>query len=297
MGKTNVADLLKSRMTATKQASELAVSDEAYQTIFQAAPPPSAIMIRDLPLDKLVPFFTADIGFKPYSPSMLEALSTQLQEDGLLVRIIVRPIPGRDEYEIMAGHNRVGAAKLAGWKTISAEVVECDDLRAITIATSTNLIQRQGLSIIERGKAYAALLSAKNRNGQHNITQETFGENRQRSDSGTSGENRQKYNARALVAEFFGVTEYEIRKAIKLTRLIPELQEIIETAPKQLNLGCADLMADYDRETQEAFVSMCSIEGYAINKATMNYVVSHCPPPTAERNAIIIAWREARSRE
>ena len=297
MGKTNVAQLLKSRMSATKQASELAVSDEAYQTIFQAAPPPSAVIIRDLPLDKLVPFFTADIGFKPYAPSMLEALSAQLQEDGLLVRIIVRPIPGREEYEILAGHNRVGAAKLAGWKTISAEVVECDDLRAITIATFTNLIQRQGLSIIERGKAYAALLMAKNRNGQHNVAQETFGDFRQRSEDKTSGENRQKYNARALVAEFFGVTEYEIRKAIKLARLIPELQEIIETAPKRLNLGCADLMADYDQEAQEAFVSMCSMEGYTINKATMNYVVSRCPPPTAERNAIYTAWREARSQE
>lgn len=286
MGKTNVADLLKSRMSATKQASELAVSDEAYQTIFQAAPPPSIVTIRDLPLDKLVPFFTADIGFKPYSPSMLEALSTQLQEDGLLVRIIVRPIPGRDEYEILAGHNRVGAAKLAGWQTISAEVVECDDLRAITIATSTNLIQRQGLSIIERGKAYEALLTAKAQQGHRSDLENE-----------TSGENRQKLTTRSVVAEFFGVTEYEIRKAIKLIRLIPELQEIIETAPKRLNLGCADLMADYDRETQEAFVSMCSIEGYAINKATMNYVVSHCPPPTAERNAIIIAWREARSRE
>ena len=52
------------------------------------------------------------------------------------------------------------------------------------------------------------------------------------------------------MAEFFGVTEYEIRKAIKLTYLIPELAVILETAPKQLNLACADLMADYDPESQ-----------------------------------------------
>ena len=62
-------------------------------------------------------------------------------------------------------HNRVAAAKLAGWTTIPAEVVEADDARAIVIATSTNLIQRQGLSTIERGKAYKALLDAKNRQG------------------------------------------------------------------------------------------------------------------------------------
>ena len=119
--------------------------------------------------------------------------------------------------------------------------MEADDARAITIATVTNLIQRQDLSIMERGKAYKALLDAKNRNGQRNAALETFGDSRQR------------YNARALVAEFFGVTEYEIRKVIRLTQLIPELQDILENTPKQLNLACADLMADYDAESQAAF--------------------------------------------
>ena len=55
----------------------------------------------------------------------------------------------------------------------------------------------------------------------------TFGENRQKlgaaGDEVTFGENRQRYNARKLVADFFGVTEYEIRKAIKLAALIPPL--------------------------------------------------------------------------
>ena len=143
----------------------------------------------------------------------------------------------------MAGHNRTTAARLAGWSEIPAEVVEADDARAVVIATSTNLIHRQDLSIIVRGKAYKALLDAKNRNGQRNAAGETFGDSRQR------------YNARALVAEFFGVTEYEIRKAVKLTYLIPELASILETAPKQLNLACADMMADYDPESQQAFMA------------------------------------------
>ena len=110
-------------------------------------------------------------------------------------------------YEILAGHNRANAAKLAGWTESPAEVVQADDARAIVIATSTNLIQRQELSIIERGKAYKALLDAKNRHGQWNAWKEDQ----------SFDDNRQKYNARTLVAEFFGVTEYEIRKAVKLT--------------------------------------------------------------------------------
>jgi len=240
--------------------------------------------ICNLRLDKLTPFFTADIGFRPYTPSQLQALAGQLAEDGLMVRIIVRPIPGEERYEILAGHNRTAAARLAGWSEIPAEVVEADDARAVVIATSTNLIHRHDLSIIVRGKAYKALLDAKNRNGQRNAAEGTFGDSRQR------------YNARALVAEFFGVTEYEIRKAVKLTYLIPELVSILETAPKQLNLACADLMADYDPESQQAFIEMCRNESYRLNKAGMNYIVSKCPPPSAKRQELYAAWREARAR-
>ena len=241
-------------------------------------------MIREVEIRKLVPFFTADIGFKPYSQEKIMAFAEQLKEEGLLVRIIVRPISRSGDYEILAGHNRVNAAKAAGWEKIGAEIVEADDARAIVIATSTNLIQRQGLSIVERGKAYKALLGAKNRQGKRFDLKES-----------TSGEPRQKYSARALVAEFFGVTEYEIRKLVKLTDLRPELLDIMEQTPKQLNLACADLIADYDGDSQAAFVEMCSIEGYQMNKATVQYIVRQCPPPTAERQAMFVAWREFRA--
>ena len=287
--------MLKRRMAATQQASELQTSDEAYQQIFREKVPVGTAQLCDLPLDKLVAFFTADIGFRPYSKEKLDALAEQLQEDGLFVRIIVRPISG-GLYEILSGHNRIAAAKLAGWLTIPAEVVEADDARAIVIATSTNLIQRQGLSIIERGKAYKALLEAKNRKGQRFdlMVKTTSGENRPMLEDGTSGDSRPRYSARALVAEFFGVTEYEIRKAIKLTRLIPELSDILENSPKQLNLACADLIADYNAESQKAFIEICSIVGYQINKAAMQHITRKCPPPAADRQAIFAAWREAR---
>lgn len=284
MAKQDMNAVLKRRMAATQQASELQASDNAYKQIFRRAPPLAPTAICDLPLDKLDSFFTADIGFKLYPPAKLKAFAQQLDEEGLLIRIIVRCIPGSDRYEILAGHNRAAAARLNGWEKIGAEIVEADDERAITIATVTNLLQRQDFGIMERGKAYKALLDAKNRHGY-------------RSDltDGTSGDNRQKYSARALVAEFFGVTEYEIRKAIKLTQLISPLQNILENSPKQLNLACADLIADYDEDSQAAFVEMCSIEGYQLNKATVKYIIQACPPPTAQRQDVFAAWREAKA--
>ena len=298
MAKQPMDDLLKRRMSATQRASELQAMDEAYAKLFREAPPAANVSICDLPLDKLSSFFTADIGFKPYTPYQLRAFADQLQEEGLMVRIIVRPIPETDCYEILAGHNRTAAAQLAGWATIPAEVVEADDARAIVIATSTNLIQRQNLSIIERGKAYKALLDAKNRHGQwYADGNETFGENRQKFDGNEhlKSDGSLRYNARKLVAEFFNVTEYEIHKAIKLTYLIPELADIMERTPKQLNLACADMMADYDPESQQAFIEMCSIEGCPINKAAMKHIASKCPPPSANRQDMYAAWREAQA--
>ena len=277
----NMKDLLKQRMSAAQQVSEMEIGNRAYESLIDPLPA-AASTIRELPVDKLRPFFTTDIGFHPYSPEKLRAFSQQLLEQGLLERIIVRSIPSSDEYEILAGHNRTAAWRMAGHDTIPAEVVVANDARAIIIATATNLLRRQELTIIERGKAYKAMLEAKRRQGE-------------RTDLGTSGENRQKFLTREIVADFFGVTEYEIRKAVKLAGLIPPLADILESDPLHLPLSCADMIADYDETSQEAFVEMCRIEGYRLNKVTLNHITQKCPPPAADKQAIYAAWREARA--
>lgn len=276
--------MLKNRMLATREASELEVGNAVYETLFQTPPEASKTKLCRLPINKLRSFFTADIGFRPYSSAKLNALAEHMAAEGQLERIIVRAIPHCDEFEILSGHNRTNAARLNNWAEIEAEIVEADDERATTIAIATNLLRRQDLTIIERGKAYKALLEAQRRQGL-------------RTDILTSGEIRQKYSARQIVAEFFGVTEYEIRKAIKMTQLIPDLQQILEEQPRLLPLSCAEKIAEYDASSQQAFTDMCTIEGYQLNIATVNYIVQKCPPPCADRQAVYAAWREARADE
>ena len=206
----------------------------------------------------------------------------QLRED-LTISSSLNIPSGNDITIDLNGHTlNTAAAKLAGWTDIPATVMTVNDQRAISIAIATNLLRRQDLTIIERGKAYKALLDARNRHGF-------------RTDL-TSGESRQKYSARGIVAEFFGVTEYEIRKAVKLAQLIPPLAEIVENEPKKLNLACADLIADYDESAQTAFIEMCQIDGYALNKQTTAFIQAQCPPPSADQQAIYAAWREAREK-
>ena len=271
-------------MSAAQQASELEVGNEAYETMFQAKADAAVPRFCELPINSLCPFRTADIGFHPYPPEKLRAFSQQLAEQGIYERIIVRPVPNSEQYEILAGHNRTRAWRLTGHQTIPAEVVEADDARAISIAVATNLLRRQDLTIIERGKAYKAMLDAQKCQGT-------------RTDIRTSGENRQKFLTREIVADFFGVTEYEIRKAIKLAALIPPLADILENSPRKLPIACAELIADYDADSQRAFVEMCTIEGYTLNKATMKKIVHICPPPSAECKSLYEAWRQARADE
>ena len=223
----------------------------------------------------------------------LDSAATTLEKPAAVRCAMARAVnamssPGRGSHratrlaEEMDYTCRTAAAELAGWTDIPATVMAVNDQRAISIAIATNLLRRQDLTIIERGKAYKALLDARNRHGF-------------RTDL-TSGESRQKYSARGIVAEFFGVTEYEIRKAVKLAQLIPSIAEIVENEPKKLNLTCADLIADYDETAQTAFIEMCQIDGYALNKQTMAFIQAQCPPPSADQQAIYAAWRKARAK-
>lgn len=83
------------------------------------------------------------------------------------------------------------------------------------------------------------------------------------------------------MAGLFDVTECKIREVIHLTQLVPELQNILENIPKQLNLTCADLMADHDVESQTVLVDICSVGGYQINKSIMQCIARAYPPPAA----------------
>ena len=83
MARTNMNELLRKRMAATQQASEQQTGDAAYEQIFQMPVPQTETQFRDVPVCKLHPFFTADIGFHPYPHAKLEAFAEELKENGL----------------------------------------------------------------------------------------------------------------------------------------------------------------------------------------------------------------------
>ena len=75
MARANMNEMLRKRMSATQQASEQQTGDAAYEQIFQMPVPQTETQFRDVPICKLRPFFTADIGFHPYPRAKLEAFA------------------------------------------------------------------------------------------------------------------------------------------------------------------------------------------------------------------------------
>lgn len=93
-------------------------------------------------IDMLIPY--ANHPFKLYEGDRFNDMVRSIGEIGVLMPVIVRPADSDNgQYEILSGHNRVNAARMAG--LIEVPVIVRRDLSdddAKLIVTETNLVQR-----------------------------------------------------------------------------------------------------------------------------------------------------------
>lgn len=111
--------------------------------------------IQKIPLDQL------DEGrYQPrhtMAVDSLQNLADSIISEGVLQPIIVRP-KSDGRYEILAGHRRTQASKLAKQKTIPAIVRDVPDEVAVAVALIEN-IQRENLNPIEEAQGINRLIS------------------------------------------------------------------------------------------------------------------------------------------
>jgi ParB family chromosome partitioning protein len=94
---------------------------------------------------------------RAYDDGDLADLAQSIREKGVLQPLVVRPLPGADIYEIIAGERRWRAAKRANLATISVIVRTADDLASLEQAVVENL-HRQDLNPLEEAAAYQQLI-------------------------------------------------------------------------------------------------------------------------------------------
>lgn len=76
------------------------------------------LSVQEIPIDLLVPY--GKHPFTLYTGERLDDMVQSVKNNGILTPIIVRDAAGK--YEILAGHNRTNAAKIAGLTTVPAVV-------------------------------------------------------------------------------------------------------------------------------------------------------------------------------
>lgn len=96
--------------------------------------------ITEIPVDKLVPYHSHP--FELYSGERLEDMVESVKKNGVLCAIVVQPLPDGN-YEILIGHNRWNASKIAGLETVPAIIKEgLTAEEAETYVVESNVMQR-----------------------------------------------------------------------------------------------------------------------------------------------------------
>ena len=175
-----------------------------------------------------------DHPFKVKDDEKMDELVASIRENGVLVPVLLRP----DEhggYEMVSGHRRMHASMLAGLETIPAIVREMTNDEAVIAMVDAN-IQREELLPSEKAFAYKMKLDAMKRQGERiDLTCDHF-------------EHKLGKKSREILGEQVGVSSAQVARYIRLTELIPDLLEMVDS--KKLNFTTAVDISYIDKQVQ-----------------------------------------------
>lgn len=168
--------------------------------------------VQQIPIDALHPF--TNHPFKVLDDEAMTRTVESIAQYGVLAPLIARPRPDGNGYEIISGHRRQYAAKLAGLDTLPVIVRQMSDDAAVILMVDSNL-QREHILPSERAFAYKMKLEAIKHQGA-------------RTDL-TSVQVEQKLSARDQVAKEAGERSgIQVMRYVRLTELIPELLDMVD---------------------------------------------------------------------
>ena len=189
-----------------------------------------------IPVEKIVPFHNHP--FRLYEGERLDDMVESIKEHGVLNPVIVHKVA--DGYEMLAGHNRWNAAKIAGIREIPAIVKE--DLskeEAYVYVIETNLMQRSFTDLLPSEKA--AVLAERYEivmcQGKSNDILEEIARLNGTDTSDSCGHDVHKLKNRDGLGEEYGLSGRSVARLLRVNELVPELKEMLDTG--KLNLVVA----------------------------------------------------------
>ena len=191
--------------------------------------------VQQIPIDALHPF--TNHPFKVLDDEAMTRTVESIAQYGVLAPLIARPRPDGDGYEIISGHRRQYAAKLAGLETLPVIVRNMDDDAAVLLMVDSNL-QRETILPSERAFAYKMKLEAlKNQGARSDLTSRQVGE---------------KLWSVSQVSADANESERQVHRFIRLTNLIPELLDMVDE--KKIAFNPAVELSYLDESQQRDFL-------------------------------------------
>lgn len=188
--------------------------------------------IQMIGVDQIKPFH--EHPFKLYQGERLDDMVESVREHGILTPVIVRKVGSG--YEMLAGHNRQNAARIAGIEEIPAVVKEdLTDEEAWVYVVETNVIQRSfnDLSVTERiavlATRYDKVCGTKKR---EEIMEELHRLN------GDGGHHvHQQAKSRELIGQEYGMTGRNIARYVRCNQLIPAFKDMLDDGSLTMVVG------------------------------------------------------------
>ena len=193
--------------------------------------------VQQIPLSEIRPF--KNHPFKVADDELMQQTIDSIMQVGVLNPAIIRPAP-EGGYEMVAGHRRLHAADLAGLKTIPAIVRNLDDDEAVILMVDSNL-QRETISPMERAQAYKMKLEALKHQGKRVDLE----------GKSTSTQIAQKLSVEKVAAEA-GTSRDQVRRYIRLTELLPEVQKKVDS--KEIAFSPAVELSYLTHDEQKQFL-------------------------------------------
>lgn len=172
--------------------------------------------------------------FKVLDDEKMSDLVESIRVNGILSPVLVRP-DGEDSYEMISGHRRMHAAKIVGLTMIPAIVREMSDDEAVIYMVDSN-IQREELLPSEKAFAYKMKMEAVKRGAG-------------RPSKENSCQNGTNYRADYELSNQVGESARTIQRFIRLTELIPELLDMVDSKRLQFTAGVE--ISYIDKEIQQ----------------------------------------------
>ena len=174
--------------------------------------------IMEVPINELFSF--QNHPFKVLDDEKMVRTVESIRENGILVPIMVR---SRQEggYEVISGHRRRHAAEIVGLETVPVIIRELTDDEAVIAMVDANL-QREEILPSEKAYAYKMKLEAlKHKAGRPS-----------KENSCQIGTN---FRADEAMAETANESARTIQRYIRLTELLPELMEMVDSKKIKFN--------------------------------------------------------------